>query len=275
MTVDLNHLLTRSVRDEPVQWQGRDVALYAIGCGLGREGPVDAESAFIRLGPELKVLPTFASLLGSAALLEACGLSSAELWTVAEHLLVHRPLTEKGAARLDSRVTGARAVPDDGGFELDIDSDARNARGELLFTAQRTMRASASLDAGSGEPQGGAPSRRADLVCSLPVRQDQGMLYELAAEPFAAATEPASPGNTEALPGLCTFGIACRAILATICEYDVTLVRSLSGRFPARAHAGENLVTEMWQQANRVAFQVRSAERDLVVLSDGQCELAA
>ena len=82
-------------------------------------------------------------------------------------------------------------------------------------------------------------------------------------------------GDQAALQDLCVWGIACRAILATICEYDATLIRTLEARFAGVAYTGEALVTEMWQQANVVSFRVRAAARDAIVLHHGRCELAA
>lgn len=77
------------------------------------------------------------------------------------------------------------------------------------------------------------------------------------------------------LQARCTAGIACRAILKTICDYDYTLIRSFDVRFAGTAYPGETLVTDMWQDRNVVSFRCSVRERGVVVLDNGRCTLAA
>jgi acyl dehydratase len=77
------------------------------------------------------------------------------------------------------------------------------------------------------------------------------------------------------LHGLCTYGVACHAILKTICEYDHTLITELDARFSAPVLPGDTITTEMWQDGNVVSFQCRAKERDTIVLKNGRCTLSA
>jgi len=283
MPLDAEQLLGRRVRGERVAWDDRDVLLYALAVGMGEAPLPDAGRPFVYEGAGLQVMPSFANVLSNTRLLDDCGWDYARILHAGEHLLIHRPLPDVGALTLDSRVSALRDLGAERGALIDYETDARDARGEAIFTVQRTILARG--DGGFGGTGEGGPAahrlpvRPPDLVCPLATRSDQALLYRLSGDrnPLHADPRTAQAAGFDAplLHGLCTWGIACRAILVTICEYDVTLIRSMAGRFSAPAYPGDTLVTEMWQQANVVSFRVRAAERDVVVLNHGRCELAA
>ena len=77
------------------------------------------------------------------------------------------------------------------------------------------------------------------------------------------------------LQGRCTFGIACHAILKTICDFDFTLIAGFEARFTAPVYPGEEITTDMWQDGNEVSFRCRVASRSRVVLDNGRCRLRA
>ena len=77
------------------------------------------------------------------------------------------------------------------------------------------------------------------------------------------------------LHGRCTSGIACRAILKTICDYDHTLIEGFDARFSAPVIPGDTVTTDMWQDGNIVSFQCSVKERGAVVLRNGKCTLSA
>ena len=283
MPLDTKKLLASRLRGESVSWDDRDVLLYALGVGMGREPRNHAELRFVYEGAGLQVMPSFASLLASSRLLDDCGWDYSQVLHAGERVLIHRVLSDIGAVTLDSRVSGLRDLGAKRGALIAVDTDARDARGDALFTVQRTMLARGDGGFGGSSDGGPAahplPARPPDLSCALETRPDQALLYRLSGDriPLHADLRAASRAgfNAPLLHGLCTWGIACRGILATICEYDPTLMRSMDGRFSAPAYPGDTLVTEMWQQANVVSFRVRAAERDVVVLNHGRCELAA
>ena len=75
------------------------------------------------------------------------------------------------------------------------------------------------------------------------------------------------------LQARCTAGLACRAILKTICDYDYTLIKSFDVHFTGAVYPGETLTTDMWQERNVVSFRCTVRERDAVVLDNGKCTL--
>jgi peroxisomal enoyl-CoA hydratase 2 len=49
------------------------------------------------------------------------------------------------------------------------------------------------------------------------------------------------------LHGLCTWNIACRAVLATFADSDGSRLRSFGGRFASPVRPGDLLETRMWR----------------------------
>jgi acyl dehydratase len=77
------------------------------------------------------------------------------------------------------------------------------------------------------------------------------------------------------LHGLYMLGVACHALLRTMCGYDAARLRGMSVRFSALGYVGDILRTEMWRDGGEVLFQCRSVQRDKVVLSNGRAVVDA
>ena len=75
------------------------------------------------------------------------------------------------------------------------------------------------------------------------------------------------------LHGLCTLGVACNAILQTICDYDYTLIEEFDARFSSPVVPGDTITTDMWQEGNIISFTCSAKERGTVVLRNGKCTL--
>ena len=112
----------------------------------------------------------------------------------------------------------------------------------------------------------------------MPTRPDQALLFRLSGDfnPLHADPVYARRAGFDApiLHGRCTYGIACHAILKTICDYDFTLISGLDVRFSSPAYPGDVVTTEMWQDRNIVSFRCRVESRNATVIDNGKCTLA-
>jgi acyl dehydratase len=122
------------------------------------------------------------------------------------------------------------------------------------------------------------PKRGPDLSCDLPTRPNQALLFRLSGDrnPLHADPDTAKAAGFDApiMHGRCTSGIACHAILKTICDYDFTLITGFDVRYSAPVYPGDIITTDMWQDRNVVSFRCRVKERDVVVINNGKCTLA-
>jgi acyl dehydratase len=114
--------------------------------------------------------------------------------------------------------------------------------------------------------------RTPDTSIDLPTPGDADAIYKLPAL-FDAAREAGGSGGSM-LRGVCAFGIAGRAIILKVCAGDAGRLRELGLRYTAPVFTGETLRTEIWREGDtRLAFRVRSLERDVVVMSNGYAEV--
>ena len=123
------------------------------------------------------------------------------------------------------------------------------------------------------------PDREPDLVCDLSTRPDQALLFRLSGDFNPLHVDPATAQQAgferPILHGRCTFGIACHAVLKTVCNYDFTLIREIAGRFSSPVYPGDVITTEMWQDGNVVSFCCRVLSRNVTVINNGCCTLQA
>ncbi len=285
MPIDYEHLMSLRSRGERVHYTDRDVLLYALGVGLGRDPTHQSQQPYLANQAGLKTLPSFASVLVSKGasnnLLDDCGWDAAQVEPREESVSLDRPIDESGTLLVDSDVAAVIDKGAEAGALITVESRARReSDGQPVFTVRRTWLARG--DGGFGGPRGtrGAPhvlpQRRPDMTDTVATRPDQALLFRLSADQtflHAAATVPGLRPPTR-LQGLCLQGIACHAILQVICDYDHTLIRSLAVTFGGPAYPGETLVAELWQDANIVSCRLRALERDVVVLDQGRCVLA-
>ena len=77
------------------------------------------------------------------------------------------------------------------------------------------------------------------------------------------------------LHGLCSYGIACHAVLKSVLDYDETRMKTFDVRFSAPVFPGETQVVDMWVDGDVASFRVRVKEREIVTINNGRCTFAA
>ena len=122
------------------------------------------------------------------------------------------------------------------------------------------------------------PDRNPDEVCDIATLPQAALIYRLSGDPnplHASPTVAKTAGfDAPILHGLCTLGIAGRAVLKTYCDNDPTRFKSLRLRFSAPVYPGETVRMEMWKDASNVSFRAKIVERDVIVLNNGSIEIA-
>lgn len=286
MAIDYDDMLASRVEGAPYSYGDRETMLYALGLGMSRD-QLNPDELRYTFEQDLKTIPTMAALFGQGSNALGGGKSSINYTLVVhgeQRVTVHQPLPWKADLLVDTRVVEALDKGADKGAVIYIETATRlKDTGAAVSTAVSTIFARG--DGGFGGPSGPAPvethaipDRAPDASCELSTRDDQALIYRLSGDrnPLHA-----DPGFAEAagfpkpiLHGLCTYGVACRAVLQTICDYDHTKIRTFDARFSAPVFPGETIITDMWVDANVVSYRCRLKEREAVVINNGRCELA-
>jgi acyl dehydratase len=199
-------------------------------------------------------------------------------------LIIHKPLTAAGTVVGRTRVTNIIDKGAGKGALLFSERDVIDrASGDLLciLTSTSVLRG----DGGFGGPSGPAPEphplpqRSPDSVVDLPTLPQAALIYRLSGDynPLHADPKVAVAAGFERpiLHGLCTFGVAGRAILRSCCGNDPNRLKSMQTRFSAPVFPGEVIRTELWRAGDMVSFRARALDRDVVVLNNGRAVVAA
>ena len=260
-----------------------DAVRYALSIGLGSD-PLDPwQLQFVDEGKGPGIVPSFCSVLGHPGFWLAdprTTVDATRLVHAEQGFRLQRPIPSAGTVAGTTRIVD---VVDKGaarGALLYLEKDLREVgTGAVIATETRTLmlRGDGGYDGPSGTPPpapeepAGAPDRTA-LVATRP---EQALLYRLNGDPNPLHLDPevARKAGFERpiLHGLCTFGIACHALLRAFAEGDPGALRSMSARFSAPVFPGETVEVEMWQGG---AFRARVVERDVVVLRQGLARFA-
>ena len=268
MALNYDDLMATSVVDLPFSYDDRESMLYAISIGMGRD-PVNADELpyVFEQGEPLRTVPSMASVLVPDMSPPDLGWDFSQVLHIEQRLELYRPLPVAADLLINKKIAAAYDHGPKHGALVLFEAEARLAKDDTaLFTIGNTIMARA--DGGFGGPRGKGPPphrpprRDPDLSCDLDTRSDQALLYRLNGDRNPLHADPSLARRVgypvPILHGLCTYGVACHAILKTICAYDYTLI-----------------TTDMWQDGNTVSFQCSVRERDTVVLKNGKCTLAS
>lgn len=259
-----------------------DVILYALGVGFGQGRLDDAALDFLIETRGPKVLPTIATTLVKS-ISRDLGLEMAGVVHAAQRLDVKSPLPSSASLVWKAAVTEIVDRGQEKGAVVTFETIARQTEdGPDLFVLHNTVLA--RRDGGCGGPAGSrdvrkvVPNRTPDITHLIKTRSDQALLFRLNGDLNPLHAEPAVAHKAgfpqPILHGLCTYGIACRAIVETICNFDPTLVRRIEGRFTAPVFPGEEIVTQIWTDGDDIRFRCLVTERDAIVFNDGLCILS-
>jgi acyl dehydratase len=285
MPLDPEKLLALKIPDVEHSYGSKDCMLYALGLGLGRN-PLNADELAFVYEKNLKVLPTFAVMLGYAAY----WLRRPEIGVTWEKVVhgehgfqLHAPVAPQGTVIGRTRILD---VVDKGAGKGALVYSERaisdKASGRLLATLTQTTFCRADGGFGGAKrdtpPPHALPQRAPDGTCDLPTRPEMALIYRLSGDmnPLHADPEFARAAGfpRPVLHGLATFGVAGHALLKVICGYDPARLPAMAGRFSAPVYPGETIRTEFWRDGGVVSFRARVKERDVIAIGHGCAEIA-
>jgi acyl dehydratase len=288
MAIDPNAI---GATTEPMlfEWTDRDTMLYALGVGAGTEDlSFTTENSH---GIAQQVLPTYAVICCSAF---AAGSKIGTFnWAMLLHgsqaVRLHAPLPAAGKLSVVSEVAD---IQDKGEGKNAIvmlrargsDPDSGTPVAETLTTL--VIRGAGGFGGVPGQrpPAPEIPDREPDARVALPTRQDQALIYRLSGDRNPLHSDPWFAREMAGFPkpimhGLCTYGVAGRALVAELGKGVAANITSIAARFSAPVFPGETLTTLIWRtEPGRAVFRTEAAAPDgtdaRVALDDGAVEYA-
>lgn len=285
MPIDYERLVNWKIPDTHHRYTLRDTIFYALSIGFGAD-PEDEGQVRYAYEKSLLAVPAMATVLaapGGWIRDPGTGVHAVGLLAGEQDFELHQPLPVEGSLIGKTRVVDVIDLGKERGAMIYTQRDVFDeASGGHLFTANATT--ISRKDGGFGgparptKPKHTIPAGSPQSVCDLPTPANAALLFRL-----HNPLDPAHPDQhadlalarslghrRPTLHGLFSLGIACHAILRTVCEDHARHLKSMAVRFSASAYPGDTLRTEMWREGNIVSFQCRSLERDKIVLSNGR-----
>jgi acyl dehydratase len=283
---DVQEALAVEPEEVPGSYSDRDSLLYAVAIGMGKDPLDDKELAYVCETMGDRVVPTAATVLtrpDRPGANNAYALMSRMNYMMMLHgeqrLEVHQPLPPSAKTLISNRITGVYDKGEGKGALLTNETSVKLEDGSPLYTVGSTLFYRG--DGGFGGSAEGAPvphvlpDREPDAVCELSQRSDQAMVYALCGDRNPLHRDPGiakkAGFDVPILHGLCSYGIACHAVLKTMLDYDQTKMKSFDVRFSTPVFPGETHVVEMWRDDDVVSFRTRIKERDVISINNGKC----
>jgi acyl dehydratase len=269
------------------EWTDRDTLLYALGVGAGTD-----DLAFTTENShdiKQQVLPTYAVIacLPFAAAAKIGTFNFAKVLHGSQEIRLFAPLPPAGKLSVVAEVAD---IQDKGEGKNAIvmlkatgtDPDTSKVIVETLTTA--VIRGEGGFGGQPGQrpvaPE--IPDREPDARVSLPTREDQALIYRLSGDRNPLHSDPWFARELAGFPkpilhGLCTYGVAGRALVADLGGGDATKVTAITARFTSPVFPGETLTTSIWRtEPGRAVFRTEAANPDgsnaRLVLEDGAAE---
>jgi 3-hydroxyacyl-CoA dehydrogenase/3a,7a,12a-trihydroxy-5b-cholest-24-enoyl-CoA hydratase len=269
----------------------RDVSLYALGVGAGKD-PLDTKDlAFVyeMSGEGFKMLPTFAVAPAHRAMFDlakqgkqAPGLHygfdrvlHGEQYTeirapwpthgTLTHKIKVKDVFDKGKAAL---VIQSVTTTDEAGTEIAYNEVSTFVRGAGGWGGDRGPSADVNVP----------PSRAPDAVVEEKTEANQALVYRLSGDWNPLHVDPsfakAFGFERPILHGLCTFGFAGRHVVSKFAPNgDPRFFKSIKVRFAKSVLPGDTLITEMWRESDtRIVFQTKVKGRGEIAISNAAVE---
>ena len=284
-------ILEQKTEPRTFAYGDKDVMLYALGIGLGRDPMDERELPFV-YEKDLKVVPTAATVLAAGAGRRAANVEQKPGLRISQlnYLMVvhgeqkvelHKPLPTTGSFTARSRTIGAYDKGKDKGAVVVNETVWIDEAGEKVATL--TGSTFARGDGGFGGPTEGAPEphpvpkRPPDLSVDYPTRPGQALLYRLNGDRNPLHSDPdfarAAGFQVPILHGLCAYGITCRAVLEHVLDYDADQILSHQVRFSAPVMPGETITVDIWRDDKDISFETRIKSRGVTSIRNGLTRL--
>lgn len=254
--------------------------LYAVSLGFGQD-PLDPGQLRFVYEQELAAVPSMAALLchpGRWTAAPELGVTLHKTVHGEQRVFLHQPLAPSGRLMARARVHAVEDKGDKGALihaaRTLFDRDSGAPVASILHST--FCRADGGFGRSFGQPpvSDPVPERAPDLSVDIETRPEAAILYRLNKDRNPLHISPAyarkAGFDRPILHGLCTWGLAARALLQSVLDHDATRLRSIEARFSRPVFPGETIRFDIWRETGLCRFRARVPARDATVLEAGR-----
>lgn len=264
----------------------KDCMLYSLGIGLGSD-PVDPQQLQFVYEENLKAFPSQSVVIAHPG-----------PWIADPELEVNWLKLLHGEQTIEQHEPLQPGKTYIGNYQVLGVVDKGEGKGAIVYqektltdkeTGVVTSTITTSLfcrgDGGCGSsgyeppPQVAMPEREADKSVTIATAENSALIYRLSGDynPIHADPVKAKKAGFEKpiLHGLCSFGIATRAIVEACCDYNPEKLEFVGLRFSAPVYPGETIKVDLWEQGDHINFAATVVERGVKVLNQGLAKVKA
>jgi acyl dehydratase len=258
----------------------RDTIIYGLSLGYGFD-PIDPRHLRFVYEKQLGTLPSMACILGYPGFwLQEPQLEVDWIRLLhGEHYYeVFHPLPAEGVITARHKVVGVEDKGADRGAVVRFEKALTDRGGNLLARVEQANFLRGDGGCGSfgrtGKERGAVPDGTPDVIHELATSRQIALLYRLNGDynPVHADPEVArEAGFPEPwIAGMCSMGLATRAVIEALCEHEPSRVRSMFVRFRNVCFPGETMRYEFYRSGTGARFRVVAKEREAVILDRGE-----
>jgi len=281
MPINYDEIMSMTSENVEISYSDKDSILYSLGVGLGNDPMNMAELKYVYENSQVALPSMATNFQYHSPLLLKANINFILVVHGEQKLSFTNPLPVSGDFISNAKVIGCYDKGAGKGAIIDVETtiNLKKDNTEICKLVSTTF---ARGDGGFGGPESpkseifkieGDP----DFVHEIKTKPDQALIFRLSGDYNPLHSDPnfAKTAGFEKpiLHGMCTYGIACRSLVESVCEGDAKRLKKFDCRFSSPVYPGETIVTEMWKNGSKVYYQSKVKERDKIVIKNGVSEI--
>ena len=281
MPINYDEIMSMTSENVEISYSDKDSILYSLGVGLGNDPMNMAELRYVYENSQVALPSMATNFQYHSPLLLRANINFILVVHGEQKLSFTNPLPVSGDFISNAKVIGCYDKGPGKGAIIDVETtiNLKKDNTEICKLVSTTF---ARGDGGFGGPESPKnemfkPEGDPDVVHEIKTKPDQALIFRLSGDYNPLHSDPnfakTAGFKKPILHGMCTYGIACRSLVESVCEGDAKRLKKFDCRFSSPVYPGETIVTEIWKDGSKVYYQSKVKERDKIVIKIGVSEI--
>ena len=269
--IDLNQLIGQKMEPRYLEYNWRDVALYALAVGAGREDLQYTYEKYLKAIPTYGTIPYWGTVnvrprqwmpLPASMLADELIKPTIAFLNMDHEIIWHRPIDPiKGTFQWQDQIVDVYDRGEGKGAVVKTKIDVRDEAGNLVCTNySTTFFHEAGGFGGKPMPKSDVviPDRDPDYTVDDYVTEVQNLFYRLTGDTNLIHVDPEYAKNMKfdqpIVQGLCSFGFACRMMIDKLIPGEPERAARMAAQMTSPLLPGTPVQTQIWKVADDTAY---------------------